>query len=81
MLWRQPLLGEKYTTENDRQNVDSSSTGYNTLLPCRRSTTRVQQENAGSKWHEGYVYLRTRCGQAVAGTFTLLITRAGTHLG
>lgn len=46
MLWRQPLLGKKYTIENDGQNVGSSSTGYNTfLLPSCRSTG--QQENAG----------------------------------
>ena len=76
MLWRQPLLGEKYTTENDRQNVDSSSTGYTTfLLPCCRST--CEQENAGSKWHEGYIYLSTRCGQAVTGAFTLLSQEQG----
>lgn len=74
MLWRQPLLGEKFTTENDRQNVDSSSTGYKTfLLPCCRSAS--EQENAGNKWHEGYTYLRTRCVQAVAGTFILLIIK------
>jgi len=80
MLWRQSLLGEKSTTENDRQKVDSSSTGYNTfLLPCCRSTR--EQEDSGNKWHEGYIYLRTNCGQGVAGTFMLLITRARTHLG